>query len=130
MNHPESGGGYSTAIPRLVNFATVRPTEHTPGGTLHVLHGDEQGLGAVSLLLSWNPPNGGPPVHTHPYVEIFVVQEGRGVYRTGDESFEATVGDVVVVPPDLPHTFQATDDSTLTHLAIHQAAHSVSFRVQ
>ncbi|MSQ36620.1 MAG: cupin domain-containing protein [Dehalococcoidia bacterium] len=61
---------------------------------------------------------------------IFVIQQGHGLYTVGDRTFQAGAGDVVVVPPDLVHTFRATDDSTLTHLAIHQACHGIGARVQ
>ncbi len=91
-----------------------------------MLHGDELGLGDLSLLFSYNPPDGGPRVHRHSYIEIFVIQQGSGTYVIGNDVFEAGEGDIVVVPSGLPHTFKASNAKTLKHIAIHQAAHSVS----
>ncbi len=76
-----NAGQQSHEVPHLLNFNMVEPGQHTPGGTLHVLHGDEMGLREISLLLSFNPPGGGPTLHTHSYVELFVPQQVVGSTR-------------------------------------------------
>ena len=59
----------------------------------------------VSFFLVDTPPDSGPVLHTHPYEEIFVVQEGSATFTAGDEIIEAGGGQVVVVPAGVPHRF-------------------------
>jgi Cupin domain len=51
------------------------------------------------------PPAGGPRLHKHPYVEVFVVREGSATFTAGDDVIEATGGQVVVVPAGVAHKF-------------------------
>src|SRR3712207_6889332 len=56
---------------------------------LPILHGDAN----VSFFLSETPPERGPGLHTHPYEEVFVVQEGELTFTIGDAAIKATGGD-------------------------------------
>ena len=38
----------------------------------------------ICLILVDAPPGRGPSLHRHPYAEVFLVQEGEGVFRTED----------------------------------------------
>ena len=57
------------------------------------------------MLVGDHPPGGGPRLHRHPYEEVFVVHAGRATFTAGDETLEAGVGQVVVVPAGTPHKF-------------------------
>jgi mannose-6-phosphate isomerase-like protein (cupin superfamily) len=59
----------------------------------------------VSLIFDHSEPGQGPRLHRHPYDETWVVEEGTVTFQAGEERFQATAGDVVVVPPDAPHKF-------------------------
>jgi quercetin dioxygenase-like cupin family protein len=110
----------------LIKAADVPSYEHTPGGAVRFFHGDEHGLGSVSVAMSSNPPGGVGRTHRHPCGEVFVVYEGRGVYTVGDNEIVAEPGDIVVVPPDTWHSFRAEGDVPLRHVAAFDTAHVVT----
>jgi len=68
------------------------------------LVGEDHGA-SISLILDESEPGGGPRLHRHPYDETWVVIEGSLTFHAGDERFAANAGDVIVVPPDMPHGF-------------------------
>jgi len=59
----------------------------------------------VSFFLSRNQPGTGPKLHSHPYEEIFIVEDGEVVFTVGEGTVEASAGDIVVVPAGTPHKF-------------------------
>jgi quercetin dioxygenase-like cupin family protein len=68
------------------------------------LEGDEHGA-TVSVILDEGAPGHGPRLHRHPYDETWVVVEGSLTFQAGDELVTAETGDIVVVPPEMPHKF-------------------------
>ena len=54
----------------------MRSFEHTPGGTVQFAHGDDHGLGTMTVAISNSPPGGGATEHRHPCGEVFVVYWG------------------------------------------------------
>jgi len=59
----------------------------------------------VSLILDHSQPGEGPRLHRHPYDETWVVIDGHVTFQSGEETFRAGPGDIVIVPPDAPHKF-------------------------
>lgn len=51
----------------------------------------------------------GPPLHTHPYPETFIIRNGSARFTVGDEEVVGHAGQIVVVPADTPHTFRTED---------------------
>lgn len=90
-----------------------------------VLHGEFQagayGAEVSVIFYSSDQIGGGPKLHKHPYAEVFVVREGRGLFTIGDKTIEATAGQILVVPADVPHKFSNLGpgrfESTDVHLA-------------
>jgi mannose-6-phosphate isomerase-like protein (cupin superfamily) len=58
------------------------------------------------IILDESDPGGGPRLHRHPYDETWVVVAGALTFTAGDEELAATAGDIVVVPPGVPHKFR------------------------
>jgi mannose-6-phosphate isomerase-like protein (cupin superfamily) len=79
---------------------------------------DHGGLGLCILFVD-APPGGGPRLHSHPYEEVLIVQEGEGLFVAGEEERRAGAGDIVVVPPDTPHRFVNCGDGPLRQIDIH-----------
>ena len=52
------------------------------------LHGDTE----VSFILVDMQPGEGVRLHTHPYQEIFIIQEGTATYMVGTTMLEALAG--------------------------------------
>ena len=79
-------------------------------------HGDVD----LSFFVTNAPPASGARLHTHPYAEVFIVQEGEAPFTVGDEELVVTGGHVVVVPPETPHRFENTGDGVLRQVGIHE----------
>ena len=73
----------------------------------------------VSFFLVDTPPDSGPVLHTHPYEEIFVVQEGEATYTIGDAKIEVSAGQIVVAPAGVPHRFVNSGTGPLRQVDIH-----------
>lgn len=68
------------------------------------LRGADHGA-TISVILDRSDPGGGPRLHRHPYDETWIVQEGHVTFQAGDEQLGAGPGDILIVPPDVPHKF-------------------------
>lgn len=99
----------------------VRTGQWLPGvKTAADLIGAEHGA-EVTLIVEDMPPGGGPRLHTHPYLEVWVIFAGSGNFTAGDEVIAASTGDVVYVEAGLPHKFVATGTEPLRMVCIHNA---------
>src|SRR5215203_1095826 len=67
-------------------------------------------------------PGTGPRLHRHPYEETFIVLDGKVRFTLGEETLEATAGQIVVVPAGTPHKFVSTGAGRLRQISIHPAA--------
>lgn len=76
--------------------------------------GEFQGAGfgsGVSIIFTRiDRPGGGVKLHRHPYSETFIVRKGTVVFSDGTSSFEASAGQIVVIPPGMPHMFSGKSD--------------------
>lgn len=59
----------------------------------------------ISLIFDHSEPGHGPRLHKHTYDETWVVIEGHLTFQAGDERIDAGPGDIVIVPPEVPHKF-------------------------
>jgi mannose-6-phosphate isomerase-like protein (cupin superfamily) len=73
----------------------------------------------VSFFLVDTPPGGGPVLHTHPYEEVFVVQEGEATYTVGGDTIGVGAGQIVVAPAGVPHKFVNSGSGPLRQVDIH-----------
>lgn len=77
------------------------------------------GTNVTVLFFSSDTVGGGPPLHVHPYDEIFVIREGRARFTVGDRSFDAEAGEIVFGPANLPHKFENLGPGRLETTDIH-----------
>jgi quercetin dioxygenase-like cupin family protein len=80
--------------------------------------GTEHGSGVSIIFTHLDNPGTGPSLHSHPYTETFVVQKGKVIFSDGSNSFEASAGEIVVIPPGIPHRFIGKS-STVEMIDIH-----------
>ncbi len=85
----------------------------------HEFVGADHGGVGVCVIIVEAPPGRGPSLHTHPYEELLLVQEGTGTFTVGDETLEVGPGELVVVPPGVPHGFKNTGSGPLTMVDVH-----------
>lgn len=76
----------------------------SPGRVRYLTHSDH--LMMVVLDFDDGPGAQPDPPHSHPHEQITYVAEGRVRFFVGDAAYELGAGDMVVVPPDVPHSIQ------------------------
>jgi quercetin dioxygenase-like cupin family protein len=101
-------------------MATLIARDALPhSATAYRFEGEQYGKVGVSFFLIDAPPGGGPGLHTHPYAEVFVVQEGDITFTVGAETIAASAGQIVIVPPDVPHKYVNAGAQRARHIDIH-----------
>lgn len=80
--------------------------------------GETQGAPVSAYIVNARPGQG-PPLHTHPYVEVVFTLEGFATITVGDEQREVKAGGIVVIPANTPHRFVNSGDTTLRQIDIH-----------
>jgi quercetin dioxygenase-like cupin family protein len=97
-------------------------------GMSHQFVGETHGA-PLSIYFVSASPGRGPVLHTHPYVEVTIVQEGRANITVGAEQREAKAGDIVVIPANTPHRFVNSGDTTLRQIDIHASPNFIQTSV-
>ena len=95
-------------------------------GSVHKFEGYQYGDVNVSFFLSDTAPVKGPDLHRHPYVEVFVVQEGELTFTVGDATIEATGGQIVIAPAGAPHKFANSGTRQARHVDIHTSRRMIT----
>jgi quercetin dioxygenase-like cupin family protein len=83
-------------------------------------HAEQHRIGLVSFK-----PGGRTKWHTHPWEQVLVVTEGKGIVATRDKEYVIIPGDVAVIPTGEEHWHGATDTTGMTHVAINQEGEAV-----
>jgi mannose-6-phosphate isomerase-like protein (cupin superfamily) len=87
-------------------------------GMSHEFVGEKQGA-PFSAYVVMAKPGEGPPLHTHPYVEVAFTIEGRATITIGDEQREVDSGGIAVIPAGTPQRFVNSGNTTLRQIDIH-----------
>lgn len=74
---------------------------------------------SVSFFLVDVANGKGALLHTHPYEEIHIAQEGVARYTVGEEQMEVVAGQIVIVPPETPHGFVNIGEGQFRAIGIH-----------
>ena len=87
-------------------------------GMSHEFHGEKEGAPFSAYIVNAKPGQG-PPLHTHPYVEVAFTIEGCATITVGDETREVKAGGIVVIPAGAPHRFVNSGDTILRQIDVH-----------
>ncbi len=87
-------------------------------GISHEFVGVKQGAPFSAFIVTAKPGQG-PPLHTHPYVEVAFVIEGIAKLTVGNETREVHAGGIAVIPADTPHCFINSGAANLRQIDIH-----------
>jgi quercetin dioxygenase-like cupin family protein len=102
------------------NMAHVVERRDLPhSATAHRFEGHLHGGANISFFLIDAPMGGGPDLHTHPYAEVFVIQEGEVTFTVGEETIEAKDGQILVVPAGVQHKYVNSGAGRARHIDIH-----------
>ena len=96
------------------------------GETARVFDGFQYDDTNVSFFLIDAPPGEGPSLHSHPYEEIFVIQEGQVTFTVGDATIEATGGQILIAPAGTPHKFVNSGKTLLRSINIHPISRMIT----
>jgi quercetin dioxygenase-like cupin family protein len=87
-------------------------------GMSHEFVGETEGAPFSAYIVTAQPGQG-PPLHTHPYVEVAFTLEGCATITVGNETREVAAGGIVVIPAKTPHRFVNSGGSVLRQIDIH-----------
>ncbi len=76
----------------------------------------------LSLFVAEYPLGDGPPLHIHPYAELFLVERGAVKFTAGDEEIEISAGNIVVVAAETKHRFEGASEELSRVVSIHPSA--------
>lgn len=107
-------------------MSPINLTDLPYAGNSHDLEGINYGGVPASLIFFNGPPGSGPHLHSHPYAELFVVQEGEATFVVGDEEIIATPGQILIAPAGVPHKFTNTGSGNFQSLDIHLNDHFIT----
>jgi mannose-6-phosphate isomerase-like protein (cupin superfamily) len=98
-------------------------------GMSYEFAGEKQGAPFSAYIVNAKPGQG-PPLHTHPYVEVAFTIEGRASITVGDETCEVQSGGIVVIPANTPHRFVNSGDTVLRQIDIHASPQFIQTNLQ
>lgn len=73
------------------------------------------------IVVDYQQVGEGPELHSHPYIETFIVLEGRAQFELDGERITALAGTVLVAPTGVPHRFENLGPGRLLQVDIHSA---------
>jgi mannose-6-phosphate isomerase-like protein (cupin superfamily) len=118
------GGG---AAPRLRELSDC-PVEVTGDRRFRVLFGPGHGCSAATQFVGEIPP-GRAPEHSHPYDEVVLILDGKGLLHAGPASQPLAPGSCVHLPPGRPHCLENTGAATLRVLGVFHPGGSPAAKV-
>lgn len=92
------------------------------------LHSDEYNYNLLHVSQSRYEKDWHSIMHTHPFPEIFYVQDGSGVFLYDDVEYPISKNDIVIVNPNVPHTEKSSDSAPLQYISIGIVGFDFSFR--
>jgi len=75
-----------------------------PGRERYLAHGSR--VMVVVMDFADGPSDQPDAPHSHPHEQITYVAEGHVVFFLGETPYELSAGDLITVPPDVPHSIQ------------------------
>ena len=82
----------------LIKASEMQLFEGVPGVSNRVARLDDRGVPVIIGVSTYAPGTGAQP-HRHEHWQVFIVQEGRGVYSLDGVEVVAEAGDVGVMEP-------------------------------
>ena len=95
--------------------------------TYQTLVGDQEGSTPVRVGIQTSAPGTRTPLHSHPYLEILTVLEGRGEAWVEGERNPALLspGVTLVLRANLKHWFCAVGEKPLVTYGLHVSPHRI-----
>lgn len=102
--------------PTIVEMETLTRSDGT-----REFEGGLYGNAGISVILVDMAPGEGPKLHSHPYEEVFIIQEGLATYTIGSTILKLRAGQIAIVPAGVPHRFVNSGTGPLRQVDIHHS---------
>jgi quercetin dioxygenase-like cupin family protein len=89
------------------NWTAIPEEKMNPLFTRQVIH-----TGQMTVARLWLGKGAVVPLHGHINQQVTMVQSGALEFEMGGERIVLKAGDVLVIPPDVPHRVEALEEST------------------
>jgi len=93
------------------NWTAIAEEKLNPLLTRRMIHS-----GKMTIARLWLGKGAVVPLHSHTNEQVTMLKTGALRFEMGGERFTLQPGDVLVIPPNLPHRVEALEDSTVTDL--------------
>lgn len=108
--------GHTSLVTCVMSFIDLEQLPFV--GMSYEFVGETQGAPFSAYIVNARPGHG-PPLHTHPYVEVAFTLEGCATITVGEEEREVKAGGIVVIPANTPHRFVNSGETFLRQLDVH-----------
>ncbi len=95
----------------------LEPVDVGSGTSRQVLLGEDEGP-HFQMRRFVMQPGGGMPRHTNAVEHEQYVLRGAATIGIGDETFDVSAGDVVLIPAGVPHWYRASDEGVFEFLCM------------
>ncbi|PLX43222.1 MAG: cupin domain-containing protein, partial [Hyphomicrobiales bacterium] len=102
---------FSSELPEVV------PVQAGTGASMQVLLGPDQ-MPNFAMRRFIMQPGGGAPSHTNTVEHEQYVLQGRAKVGIGDDVYQVAKGDVLFIPPGIPHWYEVEGDEAYEFLCL------------
>ena len=113
--------------PAVLNRADWAKTEEHWHGRFE---GRDIGTNVSVIFFTSDRIGDGPPLHIHPYDEVFILRSGRARFTIDNTTREATAGQILFAPANTPHKFENLGPDKLETTDIHLHDHIVQTNLE
>jgi quercetin dioxygenase-like cupin family protein len=93
------------------NWTAIPEEKMNPFLSRWVIH-----TGKMTVARLWLQKGAVVPLHQHVNQQVTMLRSGALRFEMGGESFVLNAGEVLVIPPDMPHRVEALEESMATDL--------------
>jgi quercetin dioxygenase-like cupin family protein len=98
---------------KMSNFEDIKRIFARPGVNRRSFSGDK-----CMLVVNEIEAFAQPALHTHPHEQLTYILEGQCTFIMGEESIPMGPGDVIHVPPNVPHTLRPIGDKAIVNIDV------------
>jgi len=105
----------------VADLPLLSPVGRGPIPGERLLEGHDFGLADLTLVLGETPAGQGTRLHRHDVEEVIIVHAGRATFTVGEITIEVGPGEVVIIPPGVPHRWVNHTEDALHHTDVFAA---------
>ena len=95
------------------NWNTIERVQSRNSVTRRVFSGKN-----CMMVLNELLPSSRPNLHKHPHEQLTYIVEGTCKFVLGEEVLDLVAGDIVLIPPEVPHSLEVTSNTPVLNLDV------------